>query len=136
MENINEPTLGDLIEESFVRLVQLGVRPDFIKQFSETNQPINMIPPTFMSEELLEKIKEIISEKKLFPYMIVASPKFPSHISVVYTSRYKEDWALERKLIEDKNTMAYVYNTEDEDYSEIGVITLDSLDGGLFFRVN
>ena len=64
------------------------------------------------------------------PYFIMAqNTSYGLLLSVLYVSKYTQEWQMDGDSLNSGNPLAYIYNV-DEDFGEVGYIRFDIFNGG------
>lgn len=85
----------------------------------------------YMTEEMEEKVKEVEQQTGIYVYHIqVSYTEFGTLWSMLYVSKYEEEWDLERSDLKDNYAISYVWN-ETCDFGEFGGIQIISRHGGV-----
>lgn len=113
--------------EAVKRMKMLGIFPETIKQFEKEDYISISEPPVgafFWAEgEDLERIRQFETEYNALVYVVVRSyMTFGKVDSYLYVSDYEEEWEMDRDGIKEKEVLAYVYNHDMPDCSEMGYI--------------
>lgn len=117
--------------EAIKRMKMLGIFPETIKQFEQDGYVSISEPPVgafFWAEgEDLERIKKFEAEYNALVYVVVRSYTTIGKMdSYLYVSDYEEEWPMDHDGIKSKEVLAYVYNHDAPDCSEIGYIGIGS----------
>lgn len=116
--------------EAIRRMETLGIHPMAIEQFKQENL-VNLSEGktgAFFWADKNEKAHIAEFEKQLncLVYTGIRSVSNIGHTEeYLYVSDDKEDWPFERKLLQEKQPIAYVYNNDMPDCSESGSIGIE-----------
>ena len=123
--------------EALERMQILGLAPQVIKEFEETNR-LNYSENGILywvdnNEEWLPLIKEVENEYDILVYhAILTHMVFGRCLSLLYVSKTdKEEWGMDREDIKEDVLMTYTINLDDETSSEFGSIGFARYFGGL-----
>ena len=122
-------------QEAINRMKALGIFSETIKQFkggqvsySEPHLGANY----WLDEEQEKIVKEFEEEYNALVYFVIRSyTEFGKLDALLYVSDYEEEWEMDREDIQDGYAIAYVYNYDIPDFSEIGSIAVQGKFGGL-----
>ena len=122
-------------QEAIQRMKVLGIFPQTIKQF-KGGQVSYSEPPLganyWVNEEQEKIIKQFEAEHDALVYFVIRSyTEFGKLDALLYVSDYEEEWDMDREDIGDGYAMAYVYNYDIPDFSELGSIGVKERFGGL-----
>ncbi len=119
--------------EAIARMKKLGIFPQTIKQFADDGN-ISISEPPFgafywAEGEDLDRIRQFEAEHNALVYLVVRSYTTIGKMdSMLFVSDYPEEWDLDRNdLLRDSTQwqqVAYVYNHDAPDCSEIGAVGL------------
>ena len=113
--------------EAICRMARLGLIPAAIKQFKNENL-INISEPPFgglfwVKEDDLERIKAFEEKWDAVVYHVIRSFTDMGQMdSFLYVSDNKDEWGLDNEGIGSGEVLAYVFNHDEPDCSEIGYI--------------
>ena len=83
-------------------------------------------------KEVKDKIKKFENEYNATVYHLIHNyTEFGELYSFLYVSNNEEEWEDDNADIRDGYTIAYVWNVDEEDFSEFGSIRVKSVFGGL-----
>lgn len=112
--------------EAVARMKLLGIFPQTIKQFEQGYVSISEPPfgAFYWAEgEDLERIRQFEAEHNALVYVVVRSyTEFGKMDCYLYVSDYDEEWPMDHEGIRDREVVAYVYNHDAPDCSEMGYI--------------
>lgn len=113
--------------EAIERMKKLGVYGQTIKQFDKEDRVSISVPPFgafFWAEgEELEAMKRFEEEHNTLVYCIVRSyTNFGKMDAYLYVSDHKDEWADDREMLRNNETLAYVTNRDMPECSEFGSI--------------
>lgn len=113
--------------EAIKRMKMLKLFPEVIRQF-EQDGLVNISEPPFgahfwLSDEDKKRVTEFEQENNALVYTAIRSYTDIGQMdSFLFVSDYPEEWDLDRRDIKDKQTLAWVYNHDMPDCSEMGCI--------------
>lgn len=114
-------------KEAVARMKMLGIFRETIKQF-EKEDFINISEPPlgafyWAEGEDLERIRQFEKQHEALVYLVIRSY---SNIGVMdsylFVSKHKDEWSYDRSILTGSEALAYVYNRDYPEYSEIGYI--------------
>lgn len=122
--------------EAIKRMKALGIFPQTIQQFKRENLVSYSEPPMganyWLDDEQKAIVKEFEQEHNALVYFATRSyTKFGKLDSFLFVSDYEEEWEMDNEDIKDGYALAYVYNYDVPDFSEIGSIMVKERFGGL-----
>ena len=122
-------------KEAISRLRTLGVYTESIKQF-ERGMVSYSEPPMganyWLDDEQKAIVKEFEEEYNALVYFGMRSyTEFGKLDSFLYVSDEEEEWFMDREDIHEGYAVAYVYNHDAPEFSEIGSIAVRERFGGL-----
>ena len=108
-----------------------------IKAFKDRNE-VQLSEPTgglyefSGNEELTAKVKEFEQEYNALVYHVIHTyTQFGELYNFLYVSDYEEEWEMDQNDIKDNYVMCYVWNKDDDIFSEFGTIVVRQKFGGL-----
>lgn len=113
--------------EALGRMKRLGVFPETIKQFEQEDHVSISEPPVgaffWVEGEELNEMKQWEQEHIHLVYCIVrAYTSIGKMDAYLYVSDHKDEWADDREMLRNNETIAYVINRDMPDCSEFGSI--------------
>lgn len=122
--------------EAIKRMKALGIFPQTIQQFKRENLVSYSEPPMganyWLDDEQKAIVKEFEQEHNALVYFATRSyTKFGKLDFFLFVSDYEEEWEMDNEDIKDGYALAYVYNYDVPDFSEIGSIMVKERFGGL-----
>ncbi len=123
--------------EAVRRMKRLGIYPETIRQFEEEGHVSISEPPFgafyWAEGEDLECIRQFEAECNGLVYMVVRSyTEIGKMDAFLYVSDHQEEWEMDRQDLLDGEPLAYVYNHDMPDCSELGRIGIKKTpDAGL-----
>lgn len=127
--------------EALARMKMLGVHPEIIRQFEEKDQVSisDSVLGTlhFVSNTELDFVQEFEETYNALVYMVVHSyTDFGEMDCCLYVSDHKDEWEDDRENIvcPDNGLLAYAYNYDMPDCSEIGYIGILKSPSGVLRR--
>lgn len=124
-------------QEAVKRMNLLGLSAKIIQSFREHRKIYIWNDETMKLLALNTFEQKIVSnfERKhrcVVYYAMCTSTNFGELISFLFVTPYENEWNIERRDLKENRTIAYVYNTETPEFSEIGYIEFKpSADGNL-----
>lgn len=122
--------------EALIRMKRLGLHPTPIKEF-KNNGKLNRSEPPFgalfwVEDEYLESIKEFEETYKCTAYHVIHNhTSFGEILTVLYVSRYEEEWQRDMTDLEEGTPFCYVINLDVPEFSEFGHCQIVPVAGGL-----
>lgn len=84
------------------------------------------------NEEQMKYIKEFEEKTGALVYHAILTPfSYGKCLSVLYVSKYEEEWNFEKLALRNGRIPSYVYNLTNPNYSEAGMISIKKAAGGL-----
>ncbi|EOW1885784.1 hypothetical protein ACNZ61_002992 [Enterococcus hirae] len=131
-------------KEAIKRMGYLDLSQRVIHQFQENNV-VCVCPHSFLGTSIPvnSEIQEVIQnfEKRTggVVYYVLATPfidlnnekKIMMMYSLLYVSKYKEEWEADILDMSENYQIAYVYNANYPELSELGTIAFNKMNGGL-----
>ena len=113
--------------EAIERMKMLGIFPQTIEQFRRSGLVSISEPPFgafyWANDEEKKLIQQFEAEYNALVYVVVRSfTEFGKLDAYLYVSDYEEEWKVDRNDIEAHQPIAYVYNHDIPEFSEIGAI--------------
>lgn len=123
-------------EEALKRMKKLELHYNAIRDFEKKDSVINksetMGALFWLTDEEKKMVEEVENEYGIMVYHIIHhNAKFGECYCMLYVSNYEEDWQTDNELLQDDIVYAYVYNKDNEDFSEFGTIAVRRSFGGL-----
>lgn len=145
LEQKNDLDLGEsasraeMMSEAVARMKMLGVSSESIKRLQNSGQlNFGMENGHIFPLENLEKrqIQMLEDNEENLVYAVVRNDSFCGKlVSYIMVSRFKSDWGLEQESIKNGNrVMAYVCNCDVPSRSEMGMISVKTIAGGMLDR--
>ena len=121
--------------EALKRMRKLGLSPDVIERFRDKNLIVKSEGNGEVSS-LSEKEEKMVREWEeetghLVFYVMHNDSDYGEMLSLLYVSKYEEDWDVENGLIENGGAFAYVMNLDYEVSSEFGSVYFENVNGVL-----
>ena len=129
-------------EEAISRMRKLKLMENPIREFEEEGK-LNMsegVPPIagilYWVEE--ENVKQAIAEfeeeyNALVYHVIHTMTEFGNLYAFLYVSEHEEEWEMDNDDLENyKQGVVYVYNATNPEFSELGTIGIEPMNGGLY----
>lgn len=122
-------------EEALRRMKLLNMHGNAISEF-EKEEKLNKSVVAGILFWLTEEEKQLVNQWQeetgnLVYHVIENQFEFGHCYSFLYISKYEEEWEMDRELIKDNISYAYVMNTDDDMCSEIGTIGIFPKIGGV-----
>lgn len=113
--------------EAISRMKKLGIFPETIKQFAKDGKVSISEPPFgafyWAEGEDLERIQRFEKKYNALVYVVIRSyTNLGKMDSFLFVSDYSEEWEMDWDDIQHSQAVAYVYNHDAPDFSEIGAI--------------
>lgn len=124
-------------EEAIKRMNMLRILPQCRKAFTEGEVWVSEMTPIVgamyeVDDELTFKIKEFEDEYDALVYHVLHGYyNIGEMYTFLYVSKHEEEWEMDEKDIKENCTYAYVYNKTYPDCSEIGLVGIENVNGGL-----
>ena len=114
-------------EEALARMRALKIFPETVTQFKEDGYVSVSEPPFgaffWAGAEDLKRIENFERKYNALVYVVIRSyTSLGKMDSYLFVSDYDEEWEMDRKGIKNGEVLAYVYNHDMPDCSEIGGI--------------
>lgn len=122
-------------QEAINRMKALGIFSQTIKQFkggmiSYSEPPLGA--NYWLDDDQKKIVKGFEEEHNALVYFVIRSyTEFGKLDALLYVSDYEEEWEMDREDINDGYALAYTYNYDVPDFSEIGSIIVQGRFGGL-----
>lgn len=113
--------------EAVERMKKLGIFPQTIQQF-ERDGKISLSEPPFgafywIEGEDLERVKEFEATHNALVFVGIRSyTEFGVMDCYLFVSDYEEEWPQDREGIKEQEVLAWVYNRDAPDCSEMGYV--------------
>ena len=126
--------------EALKRIKALKLHPNVVKEF-EKDGTINFSEPPFgglfwAKDDDMERIREFEEEYDALVYTGIRTfTNIGKMDSYLFVSKHKEEWDLDNAGIANGEVLAYVYNHDAPDCSEMGFIGIKSLISGGLVRI-
>ncbi len=122
--------------EAIKRLKAMGVIPDAINQFKESDTVMVSENPYgflyWLNDEQKKLVSDFESEHNGLVYLVnLCNTEFGKLLSLFYVSDYKEEWEMDNEDIAEGYAMVYCINLDWPDGSEFGTIAFKSINGGV-----
>ena len=122
--------------EAVKRMKKLELHYNAIRDFSKKDSVLNKSEGYgalyWLTEEEKKMVEEVEKEYNIMVYHVIHhNAEFGECYCMLYVSSYAEDWQTDRELLDDNIVYAYVYNKDNEDFSEFGTIAVKKSFGGL-----
>lgn len=137
---IKSITKEEFKAEAIRRMEELHFDPFIIHDFkkdgtlycSEIQPPIGIM--SNLSSELKDKVKWVEERSRGMVYHIIKTEAIlcgtPVEMySFLYISPYREDWEVDKRIIQDNLVFSYVWNKTWDDCSEFGSIQVANING-------
>lgn len=116
--------------EAVARMKKLGIFPQTIKQFEDAGYVSISEPPFgafyWAEGEDLKRIRKFEEEYNALVYVVIRGfTEYGKMDSMLYVSDCPEEWGMDRNDLQDGQQVAYVYNHDAPDCSEIGAIGIE-----------
>lgn len=121
--------------EALERMKLLNIHDDVVNDFTKS-QKLYRSELMGILYWLNSKEQEIIKKWEeetghLAYHVILTYTNFGRLLSILFVSKYEEDWEMEKECIKNNTLIAYVKNLDDDFLSECGSITFRENMGGL-----
>ncbi|MBQ9528499.1 MAG: hypothetical protein IJR68_12925 [Fretibacterium sp.] len=113
--------------EALARMKELGIFAETIRQFEKDNK-ISISEPPFgafywIEGKDLERVREFERSYNALVFIAIRSYTSIGELdSFLFVSDYYDDWVVERRALKMGEAIAYVYNHDAPECSEIGCI--------------
>ena len=123
--------------EALARMKLIGIFPEAIKQFDRDGK-VNISEPPFgelyWAEDWdLDRIEQFEEDHDALVYLVIRS--YTTHGKMddyLYVSKHEEEWERDREDLKNWMPLAYTFNFDDPQLSEIGYIVIEkTMAGGL-----
>ena len=124
-------------KEALIRMKKIGLPMNVITDFNDGYHiyvyDLNMCITFMPDRKTLDRIRNFEQQYKALVYAVIRTRTTHGTLdSYLFVSDYPQEWPSDRQALNDKETMAYVYNQDDPELSEIGLIGFDvNFDGRL-----
>ena len=123
-----KPSREEMKAEAIDRMKILNTFPETVDQFRDYDLVSISEPPIggfFWADDFQKDvIEKFEKENDALVYMGVMSyTEFGRLLSLLYVSKYKEEWRSDRRDLKGNTAISYVYNYDVPDFSEIGSIS-------------
>ena len=121
-------------QESIRRMAFLSINPSIIYIFDkeDTVSYSERIGYLFWATKYEDIIQSFEEKTGCLAYHLIYNETVYGRIlSVLFVSKYKDDWEHENALLQDCTPYAWCYNLDIPEYSEFGAISVKSNIGGL-----
>lgn len=117
-------------QEAIERMKALGIFPETIRQFERDGYVSISEPPIgaffWADGEDMKRIRQFEAEFNALVYLVIRSfTTIGKMDSYLYVSDYEDEWESDREDLSTGETVAYVYNHDAPDCSEIGYIGIE-----------
>lgn len=129
---------AEMMNEAIKRMQMLGLAPEAISDFQSSGKVCfgmedGQCFPLDASEQA--RIQWLDDSKQYLTYAVIRNESiFGRMISYLVVGPYKCDWELEHMQMKENIVMAYVYNYDVPDFSELGQIWIECSPGGMLKR--
>lgn len=134
MENMDMDITSKQKDEAISRIKKLNLHPNAVREFIEENK-LNLSERGmlyWLGETELAMIEEWQKETGNLAYHIIKNRlEFGTCYSILYVSKYVDEWEDDNYDLDDGYPLAYVMNVDDEFSSEYGSIGIKSMFGGV-----
>lgn len=122
--------------EAIKRMKAMGIFPDAIKQFKNSDIIMVSEPPLgglfWLNDEEKEMVRKFEQENNALVYLVVRSfTNLGIMDNIFYVSDYQDEWEMENEDLKDHYSFVYVVNHDMPDCSEFGSIAWKSIGGGV-----
>lgn len=127
-------TLKEKKEEAVARMRLLNLTPKVIKEFSERRKVYLSFGGLLLnlSTSQKEKIHNFETENNCLVYHVIYDhTSFGEMLTLLYVSKYSEEWEQDRADIKEGFPMAYVINLDNDEFSEFGSVGVKTYNDGL-----
>lgn len=116
--------------EAIVRMKALGLFSDTVAQFEKQDLVSMSEPPLgaffWLEDEDLERAKKFEEDYNALVYVVIRSYTTIGKMDAfLYVSDHAEEWDAEREDLKNGETIAYVFNHDMPDCSELGYIGIE-----------
>ena len=122
--------------EAIKRMKAMGIFPDAIKQFKNSDIVMVSEPPLgglyWLNDEEKEMVRKFEQENNALVYLVARSfTNIGKMDNLFYVSNYDDEWEMENEDLKDHYAFVYVVNHDMPDCSEFGSIAWKSIGGGV-----
>lgn len=130
-----KPTMEEMKNEALARMAILRMLPQPIREFKEEGK-LNLSENGgflyWLDEEQERMVRNWEKETGNLVYHVVRSfTNFGEMFTLLYVSKYKEEWKMDIADLKDGVLLCYVYNKDMPDCSEYGGVAIKSRIGGV-----
>ena len=128
------PTLEEQKKECLTRLKLSGLCNEVITDFKNgqlyKTEQLGIL--YYINDKEKAVVKDFEEKNNAMVYHILHSnTEFGELLALLYVSKYKEEWQMDREDLRDNIALSYVYNVDCPDFSEFGSIGFAQRFGGL-----
>ncbi len=129
-EQPKKASLEEKKAEAVRRMKAWGIYPPTIRQFEQQNLISESAPPLgacfWVEGEQLQRVRDFEKRQNALVYHVIHSYTNIGELeSYLYVSDYPEEWDMDREDIKEGQQIAYVYNHDMPDCSELGAIGVE-----------
>ena len=111
-------------KEALIRMKKIGLPMNVITDFNDGYHiyvyDLNMCITFMPDRKTLDRIRNFEQQYKALVYAVIRTRTTRGTLdSYLFVSDYPQEWPSDRQALNDKETMAYVYNQDDPELSEI-----------------
>ena len=122
--------------EAIKRMKAMGIFPDAIKQFKNSDIVMVSEPPLgglyWLNDEEKEMVRKFEQENNALVYLVARSfTNIGKMDNLFYVSNYDDEWEMDNEDLKDHYAFVYVVNHDMPDCSEFGSIAWKSVGGGI-----
>lgn len=130
-----KPTMEEMKNEALARMAILRMLPQPIREFKEEGK-LNLSENGgflyWLDEEQERMVRDWEKETGNLVYHVVRSfTNFGEMLTLLYVSKYKEEWEMDIADLKDGVPFCYVYNKDMPDCSEYGGVAIEPRIGGV-----
>lgn len=127
---------NEMVAEAIERMKMVGLNEDAIKDFKENGKAWKSETQFGFLYWLDAKEEEMVKEFEemtggVVYHLIKNKLEFGTCYSILYVSKTKEEWKLDRQDLESYCPLVYVKNIDDDSCSEFGCIGIRPVNSGL-----
>jgi hypothetical protein len=116
--------------EALERMKLWGIYPPIIKQFQEEGLVSESAPPLgacfWLNDEQKERVSQFEVENNALVYHVIHSYTNMGEMeNYLFVSDYSEEWPMDREDLAAGQQLAYVFNKDMPDCSELGAIGIE-----------
>ncbi len=129
-----KPTLEEMKKECLTRMELSGLCKEVIADFQKGDlyKTERMGILYYLNDKEKAVVENFEQKNNAVVYHILHSnTEFGELLALLYVSKHKEEWQIDKEDIKDSIALSYVYNVDCPEYSEFGSVGFSARYGGL-----